>query len=179
MYPVQPGMQILNQTRSQGTILTSSNSDSQLPVIPLPGHDDFDLRKWPLYWLTQAYGSYIVNLESILKEIELDVPRWRVLMLLDGAKAQSMSYLATEAITKLSTMTKIVQRMQGDKLVETRPRASDQRVTEVVLTGNGRRARVLARQQVGQIYDRAFRDLSADDLQQLNRLLSTLHVNLS
>ena len=167
------------QPPAQGNKLTSSNSAHDAQIIPLPGHDGFDLRKWPFYWLTQAYGSYLANLESTLKQIELDVPRWRVLMLLDGEEAQSMSYLATEAITKLSTMTKIIQRMQDDKLVQTRQRASDQRVTEVVLTGNGRRARVLARQQAEQIYERAFEGLSVEDLRHLNKLLTTLHTNLS
>jgi len=168
-----------NHPPAEGNKLTSSNSPHDEHIIPLPGHDGFDLRKWPFYWLTQAYGGYIANLETTLKEIELDVPRWRVLMLLDGEQAQSTSFLATEAITKLSTMTKIIQRMQDDKLIETRQRKSDQRVTEVVLTGNGRRARVLARQQAEQIYERAFKDLSVKDMQHLNQLLTTLHTNLS
>ena len=179
MYSAIVDISIEIQTRARGEILTSSNSTTDTHILPLPGHDGFDLREWPFYWLTQAYGNYIANLEATLKEIELDVPRWRVLMLLEGGDARSMSYLATEAITKLSTMTKIIQRMQDDKLVETRQRATDQRVTEIVLTGNGRRARVLARQQAEQIYARAFRDLSAEDLQHLNQLLTKLHTNLS
>ena len=153
--------------------------DSGSHPIPLPGNEGFELREWPFYWLTQAFGHYTSSLEARLKEIELDVPRWRVLMLLENDRAQSMSYLATEAITKLSTMTKIIQRMQDDKLVDTRQSKLDQRVTEVFLTGNGRRARVLARQQAEEVYERAFKDLTKGDLQQLNQLLSKIHKNLS
>ena len=144
-----------------------------------PGEEHFDLENWPFYWITRAYGQYMSSLEQTLKSVELDIPRWRVLMLLQGARARSISYLSTEAITKLSTMTRIVQRMQDDGLVITRPRASDQRVTEVLLTGNGRRARLLALHQAETIYANSFNGLSASDLKQLNKLLSRIHANLS
>ena len=142
------------------------------------GEDHFDLHEWPFYWLTRAYGQYLSSLEDALRGVELDIPRWRVLMLLEGDLAKSTSYLADEAISKLSTMTRIIGRMQADGLVETRPRASDGRVTEVLLTKNGRRARVLAWQQANDIYEKAFRDISVADIGQLNATLAKIHGNL-
>ena len=120
----------------------------------------FDVHEWPFYWLTKVYGRYISEMELSLKPVELDIPRWRVLMLLKDDRARSVSYLSEEAITKLSTMTRIVQRMKQDGLLVTRPRETDQRVTEVLLTENGRRARMLARQKADDIYAKALASLS-------------------
>lgn len=158
--------------------MSSTTEELEAAEIVKPGEEHFDLRNWPFYWITQAYGQYISNMERTLKNVELDIPRWRVLILLDGAHARSISYLSTQAITKLSTMTRIVQRMQEDGLVTTRQRASDQRVTEVLLTGNGRRARLLALQQAENTYARSFREIPGNDLKKLNQILSKICENL-
>ncbi len=140
--------------------------------------DNFDLQEWPFYWLTRANGQYLSTMAEVLKSVELDIPRWRVLMLLEPNQARSVSYLAREAISKVSTMTRIVQRMEQDMLVETRPQEADARVTEVLLTGNGRRARQLAWQQADSVYSHAFRDIPQETILQLNQMLSKLASNL-
>ena len=151
----------------------------QAPNIALPGDDQFDLQSWPFYWLVKANGHYALNLEKALKTIELDIPRWRVLMLLEGDRARSISYLASEAITKLSTMTRIIQRMQRDSLVVTQARPSDQRVTEVFLSPHGRRARILALQKADSMYTKAFSGFTIDEISTLNKLLRHVHKNLN
>ena len=147
--------------------------------IITPGNEHFDLQNWPFYWITQAYGQYITDLEITLKRVELDIPSWRVLILLDGSQARSISYLASAAISKLSTMTRIVQRMQDDDLVITRQRASDQRVTEVLLTSNGKHARILALKQAESIYARSFREIPIEDLKKTNTVLAKIFKNLT
>lgn len=157
-----------------------SETDKGIPTLDLafPSDEHFELHEWPFYWLIKAYGQYINNLEKTLKTVGLDVPRWRVLMLLEGERARSVSYLATEAITKLSTMTRIVQRMQEDGLVVSQPRESDQRVTEVLLTKNGRKARQLAVKQAEGIYSRSFDGFSMEQITSLNKTLQALIQNL-
>lgn len=158
--------------------MVSTTEELEAAEIVKPGDEHFDLQNWPFYWITQAYGRYISSMEQTLKSVELDIPRWRVLILLEGDQARSISYLATEAITKLSTMTRIVQRMQDDGLVTTRQRATDQRVTEVLLSGNGRRARLLALRQAEATYVRSFRDIPAADLKKANRILAKICDNI-
>ena len=158
--------------------MTEFIDDTAAPNIARPGDDQFELTNWPFYWIVKANGRYVQRLEESLKSIELDVPRWRVLMLLERDVARSVSYLAKEAFAKLSTMTRIVQRMQEDGLVKTQPRESDQRVTEVILTGNGRRARSLALQQADAMYAGAFVGMSHDDVKALNQLLEKVFSNL-
>ena len=159
--------------------MTDHTEDTETDALAVGLNEPFDQKKWPFYWLVKVNGRYVFNLEQTLKSVELDVPRWRVLMLLEGDDAKSISYLSNEAITKLSTMTRIVQRMQEDGLVLTRPRKSDQRVTYVILTMHVWRARILALQLSYEMYTTAFDGIDSKEVEQLNNLLRKLYKNLS
>lgn len=138
----------------------------------------FRMADWPFYWITRVTGRYFQNIEFALKPIGLDVPRWRVLMALYERKTASVSEIADHAITKLSTMTKIIQRMQLDGLVTCRPSETDARVTEVTLTDRGQEARRRAWREVKVIYSRAFTGLDHPDIAVINGLLETVFHNL-
>jgi len=146
---------------------------------PARSKEDFSFRTWPFYWLTRANGRYLRNMEAALRPIGLDVPRWRVLMVLHEEGCASVSEIADHAISKLSTMTKIVQRMQADGLVTCRPRASDARVTEVLLTKAGQAAGERAWQAADRIYSQAFGSMRKGDVAVLNRLLEQLATRLA
>ncbi len=138
----------------------------------------FRMADWPFYWITRVTGRYFQNIELALKPIGLDVPRWRVLMALYERKTASVSEIAEHAIVKLSTMTKIIQRMQADGLVTCRPSETDARVTEVTLTDQGQDARRRAWREVKVIYSRAFTGLNHPDIAVINGLLETVFHNL-
>lgn len=138
----------------------------------------FTFRTWPFYWLTRATGRYLRNMEHALKPHSLDIPQWRVLMTLHEAECLSVSEIADHAIAKLSTMTKIVRRMEADELVHCRQRETDARVTEVLLTPGGQAAGELAWQVANTVYKRAFRNLSKREIDTLNLLLMKVAENL-
>ena len=121
--------------------------------------ENFDFREWPFYWLTRAGGVYFKTMEEGLRGLGLDLPRWRVLMSLYQENRLSVSELADHAIVKLSTMTKIVRRMELDGLVQCRPFADDRRVTEVIVTEAGLRAGEAAWALAHKTYDIAFRGI--------------------
>ena len=121
--------------------------------------ENFDFREWPFYWLARAGGAYFKTMEEGLRGLGLDLPRWRVLMSLYQENRLSVSELADHGIVKLSTMTKIVQRMEQDGLVQCRPFADDRRVTEVIVTEAGLRAGEAAWQLAHKTYDIAFQGI--------------------
>lgn len=139
---------------------------------------EFDLRSWPFYWITRSNNAYLSTLEGVLKQNQLDVPQWRVLMLLHGDQARSVTYLAKEAIIKLSTMTRIVQRMGQEGLVKTRPWEDDNRVTEVVLTPKGDKARTRAQSAAFDVFAKAFEGISDRKIAALNKTLERVLSNL-
>lgn len=141
--------------------------------------DDFRIEDWPFYWLARFTGRYVQQMELELKRVGLDVPRWRVLMTLRDNVRLSVSEIAGHAIVKLPTMTKIIQRMQTDGLVECSQKEADGRVTEVALTDAGRVASQRAWDVAHRIYDRAFESVSSKDVATLNRLLRTITRSLA
>lgn len=138
----------------------------------------FNMEEWPFYWLTRFSGRYLQQMELALKPVGLDIPQWRVLMALRDRERLSVSEIADHAISKLPTMTKIIQRMAADGLVTCQPRASDQRVTEVRLTQRGEAASRDAWNAANRIYARTFEGVSTKEIATLNRLMRTLTRNI-
>lgn len=128
-------------------------------------------RNWPFYWISRVNGRYVQVLERRLKPIDLDMPRWRVLMSLHEDGYLSVSEIADYSVLKLNTATKIVQRMLADGLVTTRVRPTDGRVTEVTLTPKGDEMRRRALMEADKILAASFINISSEELAALNGLL--------
>ena len=143
-----------------------------------PADPAFKIANSPFYWLARVHGRYALSMDAVLKRIGMDVPRWRILMLLTEHSPASISELAEHAIIRLSTMTKIVLRMRAEDYVETRPSTADGRVTEVLLTPKGRKAVEQVRAQAGRIFQQAFHDLDDRQIKGLNDVLQRLFHNL-
>jgi DNA-binding MarR family transcriptional regulator len=84
----------------------------------------------------------------------------------------SVSAIADACVIKLSTATRIVQRMAKDGLVETRPSLSDRRVTEVSLTPKGEALRHQAWAIAEGVLAHAFAGVGEPERQRLNHLLA-------
>jgi len=141
-------------------------------------HHLFARQHWPFYWLSQVVGRYQEQIEPRLKEMNLDVSRWRVLGTLGEGIRYSVSELAEQAIVKLPTMMKIVQRMQADGLLTLSPKETDGRVTEVMLTPAGLAAREAALGLAMDMHERAFGQFSAEEVTQLNATLARIFTAL-
>lgn len=144
-----------------------------------PSDPDFDPKNWPFYQTSKLVRLYHLRLDAVLKPIGMDVSRWRVLMVLSRVEAATISKLAEEAVSLVPTMTKIIQRMDVQGLVVTRPSAEDARATEVLITPAGRETLDRVRLKVGFISDQAFHGLSNKDLATFTQLASRIYNNLS
>lgn len=142
-----------------------------------PAHPDFLLTGSPLYWLARVAGRYRLDMDRVLKPIGMDVPRWRVLAILSEHEPASVTELCDHAVIRLSTMTRIVQRLAEAGLVETRQREADGRVTEVTLTVAGREAALAVHQQASRIFRHGFEGFDASEVAELNAMLRRLFAN--
>ncbi len=140
---------------------------------------DISYCSWPFYWLARASGRYRARMEDLLRPTGLDMPRWRVLMTLHQDRVASVSEIASHAIEKLPTMTKIIQRMESDELVRRQPRSGRERVMEVVLTEAGELAGNQAWEAATTLYDQAFAGLSSAEIATLTTLLKRVAENLN
>ncbi|TGD94270.1 MarR family winged helix-turn-helix transcriptional regulator [Methylobacterium nonmethylotrophicum] len=144
-----------------------------------PESEDFDIRNWPFFGIVQLAGRYHLKLDAMLKPIGMDVPRWRVLMIVSSQGPSSVTEISEIAVTKMSTMAKIIQRMTAQDLVSTRQSPDDARTTIVTITESGREVIQQIRKKVSRLSDRAFDGLSKSELELLNNIVSKIHYNLT
>ncbi|MDT3722450.1 MarR family transcriptional regulator [Pseudomonas oryzihabitans] len=143
-----------------------------------PVSEDFHKEDFPFYWLARVHARYTLEMERRLKAIELDVPRWRMLNILQENEVASISELAEFAIAKMSTVTKIIYRMKEAGLVDTYPNPQDGRVTLVTLTERGHQAFFGMHEVTQDLFQKSFRGLTEPQLRKLNLVLSKVFDNL-
>ena len=143
-----------------------------------PGSASFHVDRYPFYQLNRVVGRYNVVIESALRRTGIDIPTWRVLMILGEQEPMPIGQVAKLAVINISTMMRIVERMNKAALIKSAPSASDGRITELSLTPSGRTKLAAARKITAPIYQRLIRGFSADDFSQLLELLGRLYKNL-
>lgn len=90
------------------------------------------------YLLAQASSRISREFHREVTAAGLSVTEWRVLASLAGSDGESISALSQLALTKQPTLSKVVQRMEADGLVERTRVRSDRRQTVVRTTSKGR-----------------------------------------
>jgi DNA-binding MarR family transcriptional regulator len=144
-----------------------------------PASPGFRIADYPFYLLNRIAGRYAIDMSDALKAIGTDLPTWRALMILHERSPRSVSEIAVQAVIRLSTMTRVVRRLERAGLVRLARRTSDARVTEVVITPQGLAAVRRVREVAGRVYARAFADFAPRDIEALNGLLVRVMRNLS
>lgn len=143
-----------------------------------PGSEQFRVEAYPFYLLNRAVSRYNVVIEAELRRIGIDIPTWRVIMILGEKAPQPIGQVARSAVINISTMMRIVERMEAAGLITTSPSPHDGRVTELTLTGLGETKLAEARAITSPVYHRLIDGVSADEFDTLLKLLNLLHNNL-
>lgn len=143
-----------------------------------PAAPPFRPEEWPFHWINRTNGRYFQVMEKALKPLGLDIAQWRVLMFLDDVGPRSVGEIADICLIKLSTTTKIVQRLQGDDLVACRPGRRDARVTEVRLTPRGKALQAEVRAVVDRLFAEVFSGIDPQRVHDANRVLAEVCENL-
>lgn len=144
-----------------------------------PLADDFRSRDFPFYWVARLNAKHCADVDFLLKPHGLSSSKWRILMILHEHGRLSMSDISVHAVAKLSTITKIVYRMQEAGLLTTEVSPQDGRVTEVEITEMGEAKLDIARQVTGRLVEKAFADFSKQEIVYINQCLSKMFHNLN
>jgi MarR family transcriptional regulator, organic hydroperoxide resistance regulator len=144
-----------------------------------PGFADFRIADSPFYLLARTMGRYSIDMENALHAIDMDLPSWRALMIVAETNPSSVSEIADRAVMRLSTMTRVVQRLERRGLLKVKRRKSDARVTEVYINSKGVSAARQVRDIASRFYNLAFHDFDAAQIDALNTLLRRVFGNLA
>ncbi|QVM84742.1 MarR family winged helix-turn-helix transcriptional regulator [Novosphingobium decolorationis] len=133
---------------------------------------------WPFYGLTRAHTRYQTALSSALEDTGLDPTSWRIVMVLKEERWMTVSDIAAQANSKLSAMTRAIQRMESQGLVELRSGQRDRRATEVALSPAGEALVAPAVDAARHVFNRAFAGFDEEKLTLLRTLLGEMAQNL-
>lgn len=120
-----------------------------------------------------ALASHRVS-EEFHREVEaagLTIAEWRVLASLTGREQESISTLTHLTLTKQPTLSKIIQRMEQQGLVQRHDTDADRRKTLVSLTAAGREKTQQHVQQAMRHQAEVLKPLSAKEAALLMRVL--------
>ena len=143
-----------------------------------PGSSAFRVDRYPFYLLNRTVSRYNIVIGARLRRIGLDIPTWRVLMVLGERAPRSVGQIAEASVINLSTMMRIIARAAEAGLVTSAPAADDGRVTEVFLTDAGQGKLADARAVTAPVYARLIAGFSAAEFDRMIRLLNRLYDNL-
>lgn len=139
----------------------------------------FHREEFPFYWIVNVYARYTQVMEIELKKVQLDVSRFRVLMITEQYGKASISQISEYAMTKMPTVTKIVGRLRDDGMVTTASSTQDARVTEVMLTDAGREKVADAHRLASKVFEKGFKGMTAAQMEKMNLSLSRVLDNLN
>lgn len=143
-----------------------------------PGDSAFRVKRYPFYLLNRLVSRYNSIIDQRLRAIGLDIPSWRVLMILGESSPRGAREIAEAAVINLSTMTRIIQRMAAAGLITTAASEEDARVTLVALAPVGETRLAQARQATAPVFEHLVTGLEPDEFEKLIELLGQLHDNL-
>jgi MarR family transcriptional regulator, organic hydroperoxide resistance regulator len=132
----------------------------------------------PLYRIVRAAGRYTLNMENALKSSGMDLMSYRALNIVNEASPSSVSAIAERSVSRLSTMTRVVRRLEKKGFVRLTNRPSDGRVTDVHLTSQGKQAIQSVRAVASQIYNAALDGFSSAEIAVLNSMMHRVFSNL-
>ena len=144
-----------------------------------PSSDHFELEEFPFYWIARVNSRYSIEMEKVLKQVNMDISRWRVAVLLHVHDELSISDIAEHALGKLPTITKIVYRMRDEGLVYINISESDGRVVLVSLTEKGGESVATVQEATQKLFKKAFKGFTEPQIKKMNIYMSHLFVNLS
>ena len=147
-------------------------------ILGDPASPGFRVELSPFFQMNRTVGAYGLTMERALRAVGMDIPRWRVLMLAHERGPVSVGEIADGGVLKLSTATRVVQRLRDEGLVRLRRSSVDARVTEVQTTAAGARAVEVIRGVASEVYRDAFAGLDGEVVEVLIRTLTHVQKNL-
>lgn len=144
-----------------------------------PSSTEFRLENSPFYLMAHADFKYHEDMDKVLHKHGVSKPIYRVMTVLRERQPASIGTIAEAALTKRSTVSRIIDRMTEQGLVTTEPHPDDNRVTEVTLTPAGQQTLRKLTPVVGRQLVRAMEGISERDIAQLLKTLTRIGQNLS
>lgn len=143
-----------------------------------PSNTKFKLSLSPFYLMAHADFEYHEDVSRVLAKQDVTKGMYRLMTVLREHQPANIGMLAELALSKRTTVSRIIDRMSQMGLVDTFPNKDDSRITEVVLTEQGSTLLATLTPVVGRQFIRAVDGISNAELDQLISTLGKIVANL-
>lgn len=143
-----------------------------------PSSPTFRLESSPFYLMAHADFKYHEDMDKVLHKHGVSRPIYRVMTVLRETQPASIGAITEAALTKRSTISRIIDRMVEQGLVLTKLDPEDNRITQVSLTESGQQTLRTLTPIVGRQFSRAMVGISNRDIAHLLRTLKCISDNL-
>lgn len=124
----------------------------------------YDFRQSAFYWLGHLSNRFNRELVAAMRPKRITVARWRALAVLAERPGVSVSELAAHAILERTALIHVLNRLEGEGLVERRINEADKRAIELYLTDAGEREYRTILPVAKRAYRKAIEGIAPDEL---------------
>ena len=110
----------------------------RVAASPKSDAEIFHVTDWPMHYLLAIVRTHSQNIDTVLKSFQCSAPAWRVLSNLAEQDGHSVNDLAELSVMERSNLSKLLESMEKDGLIERRAPDDDKRKVAVFLTPPGR-----------------------------------------
>lgn len=135
----------------------------QRRITGLPGLADIGLGNFAPYLMNRIMGRYNASLRADLAGLGLTTPKMRALAVLSVIDAPLIRELAVYAVVEQSTLSRALDQLAGEGLIQRETDSGDSRATRVHITAAGRAAFEAMWPQMAAAYARMFQGIPEDE----------------
>ncbi|MFY8146331.1 MAG: MarR family winged helix-turn-helix transcriptional regulator [Rhodobacter sp.] len=135
----------------------------QRRIAGLPGLGEIGLGNFAPYLMNRIMGRYNASLRADLAGLGLSTPKMRALAVLSVIDAPLIRELAVYAVVEQSTLSRALDQLAGEGLIQRETDAGDSRATRVHITEAGRAAFEAMWPKMAAAYARMFQGIPEDE----------------
>ncbi|MCA3444481.1 MAG: MarR family transcriptional regulator [Rhodobacter sp.] len=128
-----------------------------------PGLGEIGLGNFAPYLMNRIMGRYNASLRADLAGLGLSTPKMRALAVLSVIDAPLIRELAVYAVVEQSTLSRALDQLAGEGLIQRETDAGDSRATRVHITEAGRAAFEAMWPKMAAAYARMFQGIPEDE----------------
>ena len=150
----------------------------QRRIAGLPGLGEIGLGNFAPYLMNRIMGRYNASLRADLAGLGLSTPKMRALAVLSVIDAPLIRELAVYAVVEQSTLSRALDQLAGEGLIQRETDAGDSRATRVHITEAGRAAFEAMWPKMAAAYARMFQGIPEDERRAFVATLQTMLGNI-
>ena len=129
----------------------------------IPRLGEIGLNNFAPYLMNRIMGRYNAGLREAMAELGLSTPKMRALAVLSVIDNLQINQLAVYAVVEQSTLSRALDAMMAESLVERVADTDDSRVTRIVITDAGRAAFERIWPSMAEQYERMFAGIAEEE----------------